>query len=62
MSVGTTALAFISTIIGGGIVALPYAFVTAGTTAGFIVHVVTVFLMLASVWLCLKAKDFLGYE
>ncbi|CDW90791.1 UNKNOWN [Stylonychia lemnae] len=57
-----TSLAYVSTIIGGGIVSLPYAFMAAGIYVGVLVHITSVFLMLASVWFCLKAKDFLGYE
>ena len=55
-------LAYISTIIGGGIVSLPYAFVSAGVYTGLAVHISSVLLMLLSVWFCLKSKDFLGYE
>ena len=62
MTVSGAALAYVSTIIGGGIVSLPYAFVAAGGLNGVYVHLVALCLFFTSVMFCLKAKDNLGYE
>lgn len=62
MSVWGTGFAFISTIIGGGIVSLPYAYVAAGFLPGICVHLFAIIMMSISVNLILKSKDNLGYE
>lgn len=56
------ALAFISTIIGAGIVSLPYALMEAGIFTGIIIHLVMMALLFMAVVLYLKTKDNLKYE
>jgi amino acid permease len=62
LSVYQAALAYISTIIGAGIVSLPYAMLEAGYMAGLFLHFMTTLILLFCVFLYLKAKDNLGYE
>lgn len=62
LSIKGAALVFMSTIIGGGIVSLPYSYASVGVFIGIGVHLFTISLMLLSVYLCLKSKDHLGYE
>lgn len=62
LTIRETAMVFFSTIIGGGIVSLPYSFVTAGIFTGVAIHLVVICLMMLSVYLCLRAKDHLGFE
>lgn len=61
LSVVGAALTFISSIIGAGIVSLPYAMSQAGYTFGIFLHLVMILSLLLAVVLCLKAKDNLGY-
>ena len=61
LSVVGAALTFISSIIGAGIVSLPYAMSQAGYTLGIFLHLVMILFLLLAVVLCLKAKDNLGY-
>ena len=62
LTVRGAALVFMSTIIGGGIVSLPYSYASVGVFMGIGVHLITISVMLLSVYLCLKSKDNLGYE
>ena len=62
LSVNGAALAYISTIIGSGIVALPYAMQEAGWALGMAIHLGMIVVLLMAVYLNLKAKDILGYE
>ena len=61
LSVTGAALSFISSIIGAGIVSLPYALSQAGYTLGVALHLVMIVCLMIAVILCLKAKDNLGY-
>jgi amino acid permease len=62
LSIIGTALALISSIIGGGIISLPYSFVAAGFYPGLCIHLFAVMMFSISVTLLLKSKDNLGYE
>ena len=55
-------LAFISTIIGGGIVSIPYAFICSGFSVGIIVNLVGVGAMMSGLYFYLKTKDILKLE
>lgn len=56
------ALSLISTIIGSGIVSLPYAMHQAGSVwLGLSIHAMMILSLLGAVVLCLKSKDNLGY-
>lgn len=56
------ALSFISTIIGAGIVSLPYSLSQAGYVLGIFLHLLMMSSLMLAVVLCLKAKDNLGYQ
>ncbi len=56
------ALSFVSTLVGCGIVCLPYALAQAGLSLGVVFHFVMVCLLLVAVKLYFEAKDNLGYE
>ena len=56
------ALAFISTIIGAGIVSLPYALYEAGYVLGVSLHLIMIVILVVSTHLLLKTKDNLGFE
>jgi len=62
ISVVGAALAFISSIIGAGIVSLPYALNQAGYGFGLVLHLTMILFLYLAVVLCLKAKDNLGYQ
>ena len=62
LSVKGTALAIVSTVVGGGIVSIPFAFLTGGLMIGLITNIICAALMLLAVRLLLKSKDLLGYE
>ena len=50
-------LALISTIIGGGIVSIPYAFAASGFVVGFCVQAIVCICMINTVRLYLQARD-----
>jgi amino acid permease len=60
LSFFTTVLAYISTIIGGGIVGLPYSFYYAGIPLAVILNIIIGFTTLFSIYLFLRAKDLTG--
>jgi amino acid permease len=53
-------LAFLSTIVGGGIVALPYAFYYAGIPFGIFLNFIVGICVTYSCYLYLYAKDLTG--
>lgn len=53
---------YINTIVGGGIVTLPFALASVGISLGIGIHLIVIALMMVTVHMCLKAKDNLGYE
>jgi amino acid permease len=55
-------LSFVSTLIGAGIVSLPYAMLQAGTFYGPLLHIGMIIFLLIAVYLYLKTKDNLKYE
>jgi amino acid permease len=61
-SVYGAAFSYISTIIGAGIISLPYALQEAGTLVGVLLHAVIITLLLFSTLLYLKSKDNLKFE
>jgi len=60
LSVFHASLAFLSTIVGGGIVSLPYAFFHASISVSIIMSIVFAVLTLYSCYLYLQAKDLTG--
>lgn len=54
--------AYLSCIMGAGIVSLPFSFVNVGPLASVIIHATIIFLIIYCVFLLLKSKDHLGYE
>lgn len=56
------AISIVSTIIGGGIVSVPYAMTAAGLLNGVIINVVILSLVMFTTHLYLKARDILGYD
>jgi amino acid permease len=62
LTVGGAALAYISTIIGAGIIALPYAFAKAGPLFATMLHIVMAISLMIACALYFKTKDILGYE
>ena len=63
MSVSAAALAFISTIVGAGIVSLPYALQQAGNPyLGVGLHLMMTFCLMFAVYLYLLTKDNLKHE
>ncbi len=56
------ALQIISTIIGGGIISVPYAMTTAGFHNGLIINLVIICSMMFCTHLYIGAKDTLGYS
>jgi amino acid permease len=62
LSLFGTTLAFVSTIIGGGIVGVPFAFYHAGIPMGLMINFIGAFVTVYSCYLYLKAKDFCGLE
>ncbi|CDW85330.1 UNKNOWN [Stylonychia lemnae] len=62
LSISGAALSFISTIIGAGIVSLPYVILQAGYLYGIMLHILMIFILLFAVYLLLVARQNLGYE
>ena len=62
ISVKRAALSFISTIIGAGIVSLPYVVLQAGFALGAAMHLTTITMLLFAVHLLLRARQNLGFE
>ena len=54
-----TALTFVSIIVGGGVVSVPYAYTSAGLTAGVILQFAAMTSMLFSSFLYLETKKLL---
>ena len=57
-----TVLALISTIIGGGLVGIPFAFYHAGIPLALVLNVLGAALNIFASYLYIKAKDFSGLE
>ena len=55
-------LAIISTIIGGGIISVPYAFTAPGFANGMVINLTILCFMLFTTYFYLKAKDYLGFS
>jgi amino acid permease len=55
-------IAYVNTIVGGGIVTLPFVVATIGISYAIMLHLFVIALMLVTVHFCLKTKDHLGYE
>jgi amino acid permease len=53
-------LAFISTIVGGGVVGIPYAFYYLGIPIAIVLNILIAFFTVYSCYLYLLAKDFSG--
>ena len=62
LSVKGAALSYVSTLIGAGIIALPYAFVQAGPFLAVFLHLFMASCLMMAVILYFKTKDNLGYE
>ena len=60
MTVFGGSLAFLSTIVGGGVVGLPYSFYHTGIPVALILNVLFVFITIYSCVLYIKAKDLVG--
>ena len=57
VSVFTATLSFISTLIGSGMISLPYAMANAGLGIGLVIHLSMVLLLSFTALLYLKIKD-----
>mmetsp|Transcript_20492 Transcript_20492/g.15117 ORF Transcript_20492/g.15117 Transcript_20492/m.15117 type:complete len:122 (-) Transcript_20492:1096-1461(-) len=57
LSLFAATLTFLSTIVGGGIVGIPYAFYYCGILFGTVLNFIVMFLTVASIWLYCLAKD-----
>ena len=55
-------LAIISTIIGGGIISVPYAFTAPGFSNGLVINLAIIGFMLFTTYFYLKSKDYLGFS
>ena len=62
LSVFGASLAIISTIIGGGIISVPYAFTAPGFSNGLVINLIIISFMLFTTYLYLKSKDYLGFS
>ena len=62
LTVSGAALSYISTLIGAGIIALPYAFVQGGPIFSTFFHLFMAASLMTSAALYFKTKDNLGYE
>lgn len=62
LSIWGAILSFISTIIGGGIVGIPYAFYHVGIPVGIFMNILVIAVTFYSIYLYLKAKDLTTYE
>jgi amino acid permease len=62
LTVFGAALQVISTIIGGGIISVPYAMTTAGFYNGLLVNMMIIGIMLFCTHLYLGARDMLGFN
>lgn len=62
LNVQSAALSLISTIVGAGIVSLPYVILQAGYIVGICLHLTMVMMLLFAVHLLLKARQNLGFE
>ena len=61
-SVWGVAISIVSTIIGGGIVSVPYAMTAPGVGNGIMINLAIMVIMLIATHFYLVAKDILGYE
>ena len=62
LSIFGTALAIISTIIGGGIISVPYAMTAPGFHNGILINMVILSFMVICTHFYMKAKDYLGFS
>lgn len=61
-SVFQVAISIVSTIIGGGIVSVPYAMTAPGLANGILINTVIMILIMFTTHLYLSARDILGYD
>lgn len=62
LSVVGAALAIISTIIGGGIISVPYAMTAPGFQNGIMINTIILSFMIVCTYFYMKAKDYLGFS
>ena len=62
LSVFGAALAIISTMIGGGIISVPYAMTAPGFQNGIIINLIILSFMIVCTYFYMKAKDYLGFS
>ena len=62
LSVVGAALSIISTIIGGGIISIPYAMTAVGFKTGILIHVIMIILMMFCTHLYISARDYLKFD
>ena len=60
LSVFGGSLAILSTIVGGGVVGLPYSFYQTGIPVGILMNILFALMTLYSCLLYIKAKDLVG--
>ena len=62
LSVNDAAIAFVNTLVGGGIISIPYCIKTFGPELGILCHILMMSLLMGSTVLYLKTKDIVGSE
>ncbi|CDW91063.1 UNKNOWN [Stylonychia lemnae] len=62
LNVYQAAQAFVSTIIGAGVVTIPYVFAQAGYVVGIAMHLIMIVALNFSAYLLLKSREYSGFE